>query len=94
MGVTRTPARASRTAGAVSSASGARPNPATAAASPAGVPYVPQEAAPAWKTWVASPKSTVTARNGARSLRSRPRPGVSTKKSSSTASPPGGTTSR
>jgi hypothetical protein len=28
---------------------------------------VPQEAAPTWKTWVASPKSMVTARNGARS---------------------------
>ena len=52
------PSRASAAAGAVSSASGIEPNRSAAAARPAGSPYTPQEAAPAPKTWTASPKET------------------------------------
>jgi hypothetical protein len=92
--VTTAPARASVAAGAVSAASGIVPNRSTAAARPAGSPYTPQEAAPAPKTWTASPKETSTSSSGARSARSAPLPGAVTKKSSRVGSPPGGATMR
>ena len=51
-------------------------------------------AAPMWKTWTASPKSTSTERSGACAApAASPRPGASTKKSSSTGSSPGGAAS-
>ncbi len=92
--MTGAPSRASAAAGAVSSASGIEPNRSTAAASPAGSPYTPQEAAPAPKTWTASPKETSMSSSGARSAGSAPAPGAVTKKSSRVGSPPGGATMR
>ena len=70
-----------------------RPNRAVASWIPAGVPYVPTDAAPMLNTWMASPNETVIGISSARASGSPPRPGASTKKSSSTGVWPGAATS-
>ena len=92
-GVTSTPPRASRAAGLTKSASGTRPKRADASHTPAGIPYVPTDAAPMLNTWIASPNETVIGISSSRASESAPRPGASTKKSSSTGARSGATTS-
>ena len=57
------------------------------------MPYAPTDAAPMLNTWTASPNETLIGTSSARAPGSAPRPGASTKKSSSTGARPGATTS-
>ena len=81
-------------AGAASAATSSEPQRSSAAARPAVIPYVPHDEAPQLKTWTASPKDTSQASSSARVDGSAPRPGASTKKSSSVGSSPAPATSR
>ena len=90
---TSTPARASAAAPAARSPSGTVPKRSAAAQIPAGLPYAPHEDAPMLNTWMTSPNDTSAGTSGARPAGSAPRPGASTKKSSSTSSRPGAATS-
>src|SRR5215208_3323193 len=80
-------------AGAARSARGSDPKRLAASDTPAGTPYVPTDAGPALNTWVTSPKVTGIGTSSSRRDGSAPRPGASTKKSSSVAAPPGWATS-
>jgi hypothetical protein len=88
-----TPARAIAAAGAARSPAGIEPQRSTAAARPAGEPYVPHDAGPMLKTCAASPNDTSAGRRSARCAGSASRPGASTKKSSSVGSSPAPATS-